>query len=379
MPSRQGNRFPLPTLCIPAVITLGIMTQSCQITADSPSPSPPTPPTLNLTVTPLQSPVTASLRGVHAISEEVCWASGTGGVWLRTTDGGQTWRGHVVDGAQSLDFRDVHAFDQRNALLLVAGDPARIYRTTDAGNGWSIVHEDRREGVFFDAMAFWDEQRGVVFSDPVDGTFVIATTADGGQSWTNVPADAIPPALDGEAGFAASGTCLAVGPDGRAWIGLGGETGNPTARLLRTADFGHTWTAHQTPIRTNESSGIFSLVFLDEKAGVAVGGDYVEPDDATANAATTADGGLTWTLASPLGYRSVVEVIDAPGIQALLAAGPTGIDLSTDRGRTWSRVWGEGFHAISFAPGSAVGYATGAQGRIARLQLSRSAHPQNQP
>ena len=322
----------------------------------------------------LESPVSASLRGVHAVSEDVCWISGSGGVWLRTTDRGETWQGHVVEGAKDIDFRDVHAFGEDEALLLTAGAPARVYRTSDGGRRWAIVHQDMREGVFFDAMAFWDDSHGIAFSDPVNGVFVIVTTDDRGTTWTAIPAESIPLALEGEAGFAASGTCLAIGPDGKAWIGLGGDTGRPGARVLRTSDFGQTWTAHDTPIRTDASSGIFSLVFLDDLTGIAVGGDYLQPDGSTANAATTSDGGLTWARVNaspPGGYRSVVVVIDARGIKALLAAGPTGIDLSVDQGRTWSHVSDEGFHAMSFAPGSTVGYATGAGGRIARIQVSR--------
>src|SRR5438270_605688 len=63
----------------------------------------------------------ASLRGVSAVSSKVAWASGSGGTWLRTTDGGNTWKGGVVEGGESLDFRDVEAFDDNTALLMSAG------------------------------------------------------------------------------------------------------------------------------------------------------------------------------------------------------------------------------------------------------------------
>ena len=38
----------------------------------------------------------ASLRGVNAVSDQVCWASGSGGTWLRTVDAGKTWQKGVV-------------------------------------------------------------------------------------------------------------------------------------------------------------------------------------------------------------------------------------------------------------------------------------------
>ena len=83
----------------------------------------------------------------------------------------------------------------------------------------------------------------------------------------------MPAALPGEGAFAASGTCLVVQGDRNAWFGTGG------GRVFRSTDRGRTWTVHKTPIRAgNGSSGIFSLTFWDADHGVAVGGDYKEPD-----------------------------------------------------------------------------------------------------
>src|SRR5262249_35303467 len=56
------------------------------------------------------SGTTARLRGVSAVSATVAWASGSDGVYLKTTDGGETWRAASVPGAEALDFRDVEAF-----------------------------------------------------------------------------------------------------------------------------------------------------------------------------------------------------------------------------------------------------------------------------
>ena len=78
---------------------------------------------------------TARLRGVSAVSSTVAWASGSDGVYLKTTDGGATWRAGTVPGAEALDFRDVEAFDADTAYLLSIGEGehSRIYKTTDGG------------------------------------------------------------------------------------------------------------------------------------------------------------------------------------------------------------------------------------------------------
>lgn len=172
----------------------------------------------------------ASLRGLCVVDAGTAWVSGSGGTVLRTIDGGRTWLprpiAHPV-GAE-LDYRDVHAFDDDHALVMSAGLPARIYMTVDGGLAWTQVYANDTEGVFFDAMAFWDETHGIAFSDPVAGTLLIIITSDGGRTWSEINAALIPGALDGEAGFAGSGTCLAVATDGsgarHVFIGLGGAT-----------------------------------------------------------------------------------------------------------------------------------------------------------
>ncbi len=53
------------------------------------------------------SGTTVSLRGISAVNTSVVWASGASGTWLRTIDGGSTWRAATVPGATDLDFRGV--------------------------------------------------------------------------------------------------------------------------------------------------------------------------------------------------------------------------------------------------------------------------------
>src|SRR5690606_36821130 len=96
----------------------------------------------------------------------------------------------------------IHAAHQDTAVVLGTGfetSAARIYRTEDGGASWTESYTDSRDGIFLDGLAFWEEGRGVAFGDPLDGVFVVLTTADGGRSWSMVPDSVLPPALDGEA------------------------------------------------------------------------------------------------------------------------------------------------------------------------------------
>ncbi len=115
------------------------------------------------------------------------------------------------------------------------------------------------------------------------------------------------------------------------------------------------------------SQGIFSVVFADAQHGVIVGGDYQQPDDTTRTAAFTTDGGQHWQLAQsfPGGYRSAVAYHSKT--QLLLTVGPSGSDYSVDQGRTWHSTDTVGYHAVQLAPEQRVGWATGSNGRVARV------------
>lgn len=317
---------------------------------------------------PQSSGVTVRLRGVSAVSGTVAWAGGERGTYLRTTDGGRTWQSGVVPGAEELDFRDVDAFDAETAYLLAIGpgDKSRIYKTTDGGRRWELQFTNNRPEAFFDSMAFWDRERGVAVSDPVGGRFLVISTVDGGRTWKEAPAAGMPPALEGEGAFAASGTCIAVGPGGRAWFGTGGPAG---ARVFRSTDGGLTWRVSRTPFAGGKAAGVFSILFLDARRGVVVGGDYTKEAEARDNVAVTNDGGRTWRRARgrpPGGYRSCVARLDSKRAALLVAVGPSGSDYSADAGDTWRALGPEGFHSLSFARGQSSGWAVGERGKVAR-------------
>ena len=312
------------------------------------------------------SGVNARLRGVSAVSERVAWASGSGSTVLRTTDGGATWRKLTVT-SDTLDFRDIDAIDEQTAYVLSAGTgPAsRIYKTTDAGKTWTMQFKSDDAKVFLDAMSFWDANHGIVYGDSINGQLYIMTTSDGGRVWSRVPAANLPPPLENEGAFAASGTNIAVFGESHAWIGTGGAA---KSRVLRTADGGRSWQVADTPFAAGSSAGIFSIAFRDAKHGVIAGGDYKKEQEAVDNLAVTNDGGVTWTLVKGLsGYRSVVAYV--PGTKTLIALGPSGGDYSTDDGQTWTTITGPGFDTFSFVPRKSTGWGAGANGTIGKLAL----------
>lgn len=246
--------------------------------------------------TKLDSGTDASLRGVSAVDAKVCWVTGSKGTVLRTVDFGKRWTKLPVPDADKLDFRDVEAFDANTAIIMSAG-PAeqgagKIFKTTDAGAHWKVVLSTDRKGVFLDSMAFWDKKRGILFSDPVGGHFVLWTTKDGGDSWQELNPQSMPPALPNEGAFAASGTAIAVAGKHDVWFGTGGAS---VARVFHSSDRGKHWTASEVPIAAGKASaGVFGVAFRDLKHGIIVGGDYTLKEGHLASVAWTEDGGHTW-------------------------------------------------------------------------------------
>ena len=310
------------------------------------------------------------LRGLAPVNARTAWVSGDeGGVW-RTTDRGATWQDVAPPGSEDLLFRDVEATDADHAWLLAIGpaDASRIYRTTDGGATWTTAFVNDDPDAFYDCMAMWPGGRkGIAMSDPVDGKFQIIRTTDSGRTWSLVDGAGMPPAVDGEFGFAASGTCLVAAGGRDAYLASGGTA----SRIYRSHDLGSTWTVVDSAIPATESGagGTFGLSFRNPRQGLAVGGDYTLPDSGASASAYTRDGGRTWVAGGDLGgYRSGVDWVSGARRTAI-AVGTSGSDVTYDGGRTWTAVTsgGDGFDSVQCVPGG-VCWASGADGRVGRLR-----------
>ncbi len=96
--------------------------------------------------------------------------------------------------------------------------------------------------------------------------------------------------------------------------------------------------------------------FLGRRHGIAVGGDHRAGRASPRAAATSGDGGRTWTAAatpSPA-HRSGVTWLPHSRAAAL-AVGPTGTDLTTDGGRTWRTLDTGSYDTVDCAPTGPAG------------------------
>jgi len=307
-------------------------------------------------------PVSVTLIGVHAVDDRVVWASGQRGTWVRTTDGGATWTTGRVPGADTLEFRDVHAVSADTAWLLSIGNgPAsRIYRTNDGGQTWSTQFVATDQRVFLDCFGFWDNRRALATSDTFEGRFLILSTDDGGARWQAIPGERFPPARKGEGMFAASGTCLVTLGTGHAWITT---TAEGFSRILRTRDGGRTWAESVPPL----PSASATIAMTDTLTGLLISSGIDDTQAVGNNVAKTADGGATWTLAGRVPdpvYGAAVK----PGSETVIATGPKGSHISFDGGRNWRPLSPENHWSVTFSPGG-TGWMVGAKGRITRVEF----------
>ena len=183
-----------------------------------------------------------------------------------------------------------------------------------------------------------------------DGQAVVAESTDGGQTWTDVT-----PAAWGDTEVAdtidcpSATTCWIGGFNWDPFSPPG--TNSMTPWIASTTDGGATWTTSPnlptfTPYDPNGTYTISGISCLSALNCVAVGG--LNEGDGLAQVISTTDGGATWSRSTDptlSGLQDLFSVSCVPGASglpvcsaagtALQAAGPVAV-TSTDGGATWS-------------------------------------------
>lgn len=275
-----------------------------------------------------------SIRGLSVVNDKVAWVSSSKGYTALTTDGGKTWAWQQVKGFEKADFRDIEAFSDKEAIIMSSGTPALVLKTIDGGKNWQVKYNNADTAYFLDAMDFADAKHGYVLGDPINGKFVLLETKNGGESWDMVKNQ--PPALTGEAAFAASGTCLRVIDKNITIV-----TGGTVARSLKSDLTTNTWQAVNLPVTQGASAkGAFSV---SNDGRVITGGNYSKDKliDSVACVLTDKRQFTFNTInAGPKGYQSSVEQISKG---SYLSTGTSGTNISVDNGINWQQ-----FDTISF-------------------------------
>jgi hypothetical protein len=308
-----------------------------------------------------------NLRGLSVVNDNVVWVSGSNGTVGRSLNAGKNWSWMTVKGFEKKEFRDIEAFDANTAIIIAIDSPAYILKTTDGGDTWKVVYENRTKGMFLDAMDFSDYANGLVVGDPINNKIFLAYTTDNGSTWKELTSDTQRPRADsGEAFFAASGTNIRLYRDGNYYIVSGGSK----SRLIMNYE------AVDLPVvQGKETTGANSIDIYDNgnpakasKRVIIVGGDFALPHSTEKNCFYTTNRGKTWKTPKipPHGYRSCVEYLSQKDI---VSCGINGVDYSSDGGRTWKWISKEGFHVCRIARNGSGFFLAGENGKVAKINV----------
>lgn len=312
----------------------------------------------------LTSGTKTSLRGLSVVNDNVVWVSGSQGTVGRSNNGGKNWNWYVVKGFEKTEFRDIEAFDASTAIIMGIAEPAYILKTTDGGETWKVVYENKTKGMFLDAMDFVGEKYGIVVGDPIGNKIFLAETWDGGDSWKERAMDSRFPAADsGEAFFAASGTNIRLYANKDFFLVSGGRK----SRLFTPV------AAYDLPfVQGKETAGANSIAVYtrpnlkSSKHMIAVGGDFAADSSVQNNCFISSNGGKTWKVPQvpPHGYRSCVEYLSD---RVVLSCGINGVDYSVTGGNTWQWISRDGFNTCRIAKKGTTIYLAGNQGKVGKL------------
>lgn len=238
----------------------------------------------------------------------LCRACGVGttAVW-RTVDGGASWTPEsAVYGAAGIPGTDALSFIDVRQGWLVDGTPAALFATADGGQTWHEVGADAVRPV--DGITFPGPRRGFALGMPGDPNAVLATN-DGGRHWAvrgTIPAGTEP--WNGSFGV----------PALTFWNTRDGWAVRDD-RLWATTDGGRSWA--EVPLPGRQPSDRLTVV-ARWGADAVVGSDYGEGPTWW-----TEDGGRTWNEARNATFGATAESL-GPALHRLATVAPAGADVA---------------------------------------------------
>ncbi len=249
--------------------------------------------------------------------------------FTRTADGGNTWIPGVITNTTGLASSMIFGMSATTAyvpMYKVSGnDPQGVYVTSDSGYTWTrqTTADFSNSSSFPDCIHFFNATDGWVLGDPVNGSYEMYTTTNGGTTWTPVSSSDIPAPLSGEYGVV--GYYSAV--QDTLWFGTS------MGRVYHSTNKGYNWTVATVQqlsgkyIKPRFQTGMHGLV-QDQSAGT------------TGTLCETFDGGATWSLVNTTGPVYTTDFSFVPGAGNVCVSsgsnGPDGCSYSFDGGHFWS-------------------------------------------
>jgi photosystem II stability/assembly factor-like uncharacterized protein len=265
----------------------------------------------------LPMPTSKDLNRLCFLDSLTGWIVGDGGMIIKTTDGGQSWRWQ--NAGLTDDIIEIFMLDAAYGWALAhsfVGESAGtfILKTTNGGDDWEKRFYPQQYQYFF-SLYFLDSLRGWM----AGRSGKIVGTADGGSSWFDARIDTSSTHLYWDlfkVKFISPERAFAVG--GRFDL---------TGVLWKTTNGGITWTNH-----TVGGEPLYDFVFLDSVNGMGVGGDF----EFGANFIRTTDAGETWQYRWLGVFGQGRAISFRTSTEGWVPLGFSGAYMYTfDRGETW--------------------------------------------
>ncbi len=246
------------------------------------------------------------IKGIHFPNAQTGYAVGEGGIIMKTTDGGTTWKSDTLVSRANL--YSVHFTDVNTGFFTTDGsnDTAYIYKTTNGGQSWSS--KAYAPGSYFYRVKFFSNSMGWLLGAGKYGT-ILAKSSDGGDTWVNLSKSTMIPLgisfTDPTTGFVcgSEGNIKKTIDGGQNWSSLTNSNlewledmqfvtatdGFAVGRggiVLKTTNGGTVW----SKLETGLTDDFFGLHFLNATTGWIVGGVQ-----GSAKILKTTNGGTNWT------------------------------------------------------------------------------------
>ena len=303
-----------------------------------------------------------SIRAIEIYDNKV-WYSGTdskfGFVDLKNSKNQK----QIRLSEKKLQFRTLGQ-DKKSFYAINIESPAEFFKIDKKSLKYEVVFRDTVKTAFYDALHFVNDKLAYTFSDADKDSKLKLAKFDNGK-WAMLKNDVV--LNEGEAAFAASNTNISSTKN-YLWIATGGKA----SRILKFNFKNNQFKIFNTPIIQGESSqGIYSIDFLDDTFGIAVGGDYKKQEANINNIATTTDGGETWQIQASgqnAGYTTCVKIKPNSKGKEIISVGDQHISYSSDFGKTWKKISEEkGFFVCQWINESTVVFA--GNGKISVMKL----------
>ena len=277
------------------------------------------------------------LYSINTVSDRVAWI-GSFDTLYRTSDGGASWIPTASTPTTTEEIVCIEALSASTAFVGgggpgSGGGNAKIYRTTNGGQNWSVVYTAAGTASYWNAIHFFDAQNAVAFSDPPSpgSRFLIVKSTDAGVTWTPIANQPVP--NTGEYGL--QNMYFYDGLNG--WFGTGLiDTSGSAGRVFRTTDGGTTWAGYAS----GNTGYVSDVRFVSPLVGIRA--SYSAPF-----LTRSTNGGQTWTTVTNLPVANIASVVSGTGVNTsngsqlwvdgFTQTGDRFILTSVDGGITWQQ------------------------------------------